>query len=58
MEQSISKFMGIAITAIVIIALIFSVGADMVETEVGTYKTSIESTSTPPTQTAGSISNP
>jgi succinate dehydrogenase hydrophobic anchor subunit len=49
MNTAIAKFMGIAITAVVIIALVFNVAYTMLEGETTEYRTQIEGLQTPST---------
>lgn len=47
MDMTLQKFMGLAITAVVVLALVFGVAADSIKSKTNTgptsYKTSIES---------------
>jgi hypothetical protein len=57
MNTSLSTFMKTALTVVVIVALLFAVGYQMVENEVtgtGGYKTSIENQNAPSTSAPSS----
>lgn len=51
MDMTLQKFMGLAITAVIILALVFGVAADSIKSKTHTgassYKTSIESPAVP-----------